>query len=292
MFGIRWQDRVVWALLLLAGSWSSASAQSPENPLGMCATPGALMLCGGGRMSEDVYREFIRLAGGEDAHLVLIPSAIEFSSPEAIRNRYSGWLGYNVASFTFLDAKSRDEADTDAFAAPLQRATGVWIGGGSQGRLATLYNGTKTEKALKSVLERGGIIGGTSAGASIVSSCMIRHGTSTEAVCDQGLGLLEHCVVDQHFSQRNRLERLLGVLEKHQAQLGIGIDEGTAVVVREDRLKVLGASRATVCLPDPFSRAVTLHRLKDGEEVHLSLESREKAKKEILAWQLERASGD
>jgi cyanophycinase len=289
MAGIRWKDRIAWAMVLVMAACSSASAQSPENPLGMCATPGALMLCGGGRMSEDVYREFLRLAGGEDAHIVLIPSAIEFSSPEAVRRRYSGWLGYNVASFTFLDAKSREEADTEAFAAPLKRATGVWIGGGSQGRLANLYNGTKTEAALKEVLERGGIVGGTSAGASIVSSCMIRHGSSTEAVCDQGLGLLAHCVVDQHFSQRNRLERLLGVLEKHQAQLGIGIDEETAVLVREDRLKVIGASRATICLPDPFSRAVTLYRLKDGEQVHLSLESREKAKKEILAWQLERA---
>jgi cyanophycinase len=259
-------------LFLLAGS---ARAQSVQNPLGVTTgtRPGSLVICGGGRMSEEVYQEFIRLAGGKQARIVHIPSAYGYSSESAIRTRFSGWLGYDVESFTFLDAEDRDEADTDKFIKPLENATGVWFSGGEQGRLANLYTGTKTEAAIKAVLARGGTIGGTSAGASIMSSCMIRHGTSTEAVCDQGLGLISHCVIDQHFGQRNRLPRLLGVLEEHH--------EGTAVILRENKLRVMGANRATVCVPHANSKAITLHRLSDGEELEVLLAS---AAKGMLAW--------
>lgn len=280
----------VGAVLTLLWVAGPVAAQSADNPLGLCggsAVKGSLMLCGGGRIPEEVYEEFLRLAGGKNAHIVHIPSAHSFSSPEAIRFRYNGWLSYDVASFTFLDAPSREEADTEQFAAPLEQATGVWIGGGSQGRLASLYAGTKVEKALKKVLERGGVIGGTSAGASVMSSTMIRYGSSTEAVTDTGLCLIEHAVVDQHFAERSRLERLLGVLEEHRSQIGLGIDEGTAVVVQADRLRVLGKSRATICVPNPGGEGILLYRLRSGEEARVQLASDQSAGGR-LQWAFER----
>jgi cyanophycinase len=273
------------SVLLIATVAAATNAQSPDNPLGLCSgeKPGALVICGGGRMREEVYQEFLRLAGGKDAHLVHVPSAHNFSSETAVRSCYSGWLSYDVQSFAFVDAKDREEADDDELVKILDNATGVWIGGGSQGRLANIYGGSKCEAALRRVLERGGVIGGTSAGAAIMSNCMIRYGTATEAVCDKGFGLVSHCVIDQHFAERNRLQRLLGVLEQNQAQVGLGIDEGTAVVLRQDRVKVIGRSRATICVPAAFGQAVTLYRLNAGEEARLLL-----AGKDSLAWELQK----
>lgn len=280
-----------WLLLLCMAV--SVHAQSADNPLGVVsgAKPGALVICGGGRLNEEVYQEFLRLAGGAKAHIVHVPSAYNFSSASAMRSRYSGWLGYKVASFAFLDAKDRDEAESDELVQLLDSATGVWIGGGAQGRLANLYGGTKCEAALRRVLERGGVIGGTSAGASIMSSCMIRYGSSSEAVCDKGFGLVSHCVIDQHFGERNRLQRLLGALEENKTQVGIGIDEGTAVVLRQNHLKVIGASRATVILPAAFGQSVTLHRLRAGDEAQLLLAGGP-GEKSALGWELQKQSSE
>jgi cyanophycinase len=281
--------RLFWLLsfFLLLGA-GAARGQSVQNPLGVTAgttRTGALVICGGGSLREEVYQEFLRLAGGKQARIVHIPSAYGFDDMSHVRRAYGGWLNYEVASFTFLDAEDSDEADTAEFVKPLQAATGVWIGGGTQGRLANIYSGTKTEAALKGVMARGGVVGGTSAGASIMSSTMIRYGTSTEAVCDKGFGLVSHCVIDQHFAERNRLPRLLGVIEEHQAQLGLGIDEGTAVILRGNKLKVMGSRRATVVVPHPHSKSVTLHRLSDGDEVDVLLAA---AGKGTLAWDLRR----
>ena len=282
-----WTRRNAIGWLFVMVLVASARAQSADNPLGLVAgaKPGALVICGGGSLNEEVYQEFLRLAGGKDAHIVHVPSAYNFSSVSAMRSRYSGWLGYNVASFAFLDAKDRDEADSHELVKLLDQATGVWIGGGTQGRLANLYGGSKCEAALRRVLQRGGVIGGTSAGASIMSSCMIRYGSSSEAVCDKGFGLVSHCVIDQHFAERNRLQRLIGALEENKSQIGIGVDEGTAVVLQQNQLKVIGASRATVILPAAFGQAVTLHRLRAGDEAQLMLAGGPDAKS-ALGWEL------
>ena len=104
----------------------------------------------------------------------------------------------------------------------------------------------RSKQALRGVLERGGIIGGTSAGAAIMSRLMIRYG-SPKAVVDAGFNLLNLAVVDQHFLRRNRQERLLGVLNEHPEMIGLGIDEGTALVVEGDHLRVMGQSEVVVC---------------------------------------------
>ncbi|HTN77837.1 MAG TPA: cyanophycinase [Pirellulaceae bacterium] len=278
---------VAWFGMLACAN--SLSAQSLENPLGVVGQankPGALIVCGGGKLPEEVYDEFVRLAGGKDAHLVHIPWAHPFSSMSSVRYSYHGWSGMDVASFAFLNINARSEADLDTLIKPLETATGVWIGGGSQGRLADLYGNTKVEAALQRLLARGGVIGGTSAGASIMSTTMIRSGTASEAVTDRGLCLVKHAVIDQHFSQRHRLERLLNIVEESQLHVGIGVDEGAALVLQGNRLRAIGDSKVTICVPGGRGNDVTLHRLRGGDNATLVAGTHSATNR--LGWELRR----
>jgi cyanophycinase len=229
---------------------------------------GKLMICGGGPMPDDVFNEFVKLSRGDKARIVVIPTAHLFDSRADMEGRFATWRRLPVASLSFLDTESRDEANQDSFVEPLDAATGVWISGGSQGRLADIYAGTKVEQALLRVLERGGVIGGTSAGAAIMSHLMIRYG-SPKAVVGAGFNLLARAVIDQHFLRRNRQERLLGVLAAHPEMVGLGIDEGTALVVQGDHLRVIGESQVIVCKGAEGQGTPWIETLKPGEEVDL-----------------------
>lgn len=263
---------VVWLVATLAAAASPEKQAPRANPLGLpdkaVAAGGSLVICGGGRTPRAVYDEFARLAGGKGAKIVIIPSAFPFSSTAAVERRYAGWQRYAPKALDVLDAKTREQADSTAFNDKLREATGVWLAGGYQSRLASLYAGTKAEATLRGVLERGGVIGGISAGAAAMSRVMIRSGADEDVVIDKGLGLLEATIVDQHFSQRNRLKRLLTAVEKHDGQIGIGVDEGAAVVVAGNRLRVLGSNQATVVLPRA-DRGVLLHKLSANEQADL-----------------------
>jgi cyanophycinase len=237
-------------------------------PQGAISGGGTLMVCGGGALPEEVYDEFVKLAGGPKSKLVLIPSAHPYENLEALNYRFNGWLQYSTESFHFLHAATREEAESEEFAKPLEDATGVWMSGGAQGRLADLYKGTRVEYYLQKLLERGGVIGGTSAGAAIMSQTMIRHGSSREAVIDAGFGLLQAAVVDQHFTERARHTRLLGALRENPEKIGIGVDEETAIIIRANKVRVLGQNRATVIVPAQ-NRTMSLHLLGSGEEAEL-----------------------
>ncbi len=238
-------------------------------PTGAVSAGGSLMICGGGSLPEEVYDEFVRLAGGERSRLVLIPSAHPYEDQDELACRFNGWRQYPVNSFGFLHTTSRAEAETEEFARPLAEATGVWFSGGAQGRLADLYKGTRVEQHLQRVLERGGVIGGTSAGAAIMSQTMIREGTSRQAVTDSGLNLLSSAIIDQHFTERSRHTRLLGALGQNPAMIGLGVDENTALIVRANTVRVMGENRATVIVPAQ-NRTMSLHLLANGEEAELT----------------------
>jgi cyanophycinase len=204
---------------------------------------GTLFIVGGGRTPPDVYEEFLRLAGGRKAGLVVIPWAYPHRDKAALEWEYTAWRT-RVSSFEILD-----ETVTESSLQALRQATGVWISGGSQSRLVSLYGNTHVETALRGVLERGGVIGGTSAGAAVMSKVMIQHGKTEDPAVGTGFGLIEGAVVDQHFSQRQREKRLLGVLKKHRSLIGLGIDEGTALIVSGNRLRALGLNQITLYLP-------------------------------------------
>jgi len=222
---------------------------------------GALVIVGGGGLPDDVRDRFLELAGGANAHLVIIPTAnIKADQFHALKS-YTFWRSQKVHSVVFLHARKREEANDPAFVRPLTEATGVWFSGGDQSRVLATYHGTTVEKELHNVLHRGGVIGGTSAGAAIMSPVMITGGIS-EASVGAGFGFLPGFVVDQHFQQRNRFARLLGVLRRHPQLFGLGIDEQTAVVVRGHSLTVLGESNAHLYLPIPGKqpKEEVLHR--------------------------------
>lgn len=265
--------------LLLAGTSlapSVARAEGPRDhfgmPKGALQRGGSLVIAGGGVLPEEVYEKFIELAGGRDARLVLIPWAHDFHALADARKAYAGWSNYNVRSLDYFNVSKREMADKDRYLRPLKLATGVWICGGDQGRLADLYGGTLVEEAIRDVVARGGVVGGTSAGASIMSEMMIRNGSSSAANLDRGFALARNLVIDQHFYERGRVERLFGVLSEHPRFVGLGIDEGSAVVLRQNRFHVLGQGKVSVCLIDNDPRDEGLEwicRLKDGDRAEL-----------------------
>jgi cyanophycinase len=219
--------------------------------------PGALVIVGGGGLPASVRDSFLQLAGGRKARLVVIPTASARFDATGVSLSYNFWKSQDVASVVLLHAHRREEAERPEFALPLAQATGVWLGGGDQSLLAAMYHGTAVEKELLRVLGRGGVVGGTSAGASVMGSLMITGGNPTARV-GEGFGLLPGVVIDQHFSQRNRLDRLLGVLATHPGYVGLGIDENTAVVIQGHTLRVLGEQGVRVCSPRPGREGVRL----------------------------------
>jgi cyanophycinase len=159
-----------------------------------------------------------------------------------------------VQSVRLLYTTRRSQADDPRIYGLLRQATGVWMAGGDQSRLTDLYGGTRVQRELANVLRRGGVFGGTSAGASVVSTVMM----AGEGKWGKGFGLLAGAIVDQHFSNRHRLPRLLAVLKTHPGQLGIGIDEQTAVLIRGNEVTVLGNATVTVA-GGPYPCARVFH---------------------------------
>ena len=215
---------------------------------------GTLFLVGGGNLPDAVRRHFLELAGGRKARIVIIPSAS--GRPDAPSRSFAFWKTAPVQSVRVLHTTQRSQADDPHFFGQLRDVTGVWISGGDQSRLTALYGGTGVEHELANVLQRGGVVGGTSAGASVVSAVMIAGTGKT----GKGFGFLADTIIDQHFSNRGRRRRLLGLLRSHPGQCGIGIDEETAVVIRGGEVSVLGNATVTVASPDGAHASVRVYR--------------------------------
>ena len=233
---------------------------------------GALVICGGGKLPDAVRDRFFNLAGGPRARIVVIPTAHEIADDPDTRPLLAPWRTRGAASVQVLHTRSRDVANDPAFCKSLSEATGVWLGGGKQSWLTDAYLGTEVERQLKKVLDRGGVIGGTSAGAAVMTRVMIARGR-TKPDLSEGFGFFPDAVVDQHFLKRNRLRRLLSALSDHPDLIGLGIDERTALVVnvRSHLLSVIGDSYVVACVPDPNGdHAARLEILKPGDETNLS----------------------
>ena len=206
---------------------------------------GSLVIGGGGDMPQAVWDRFMELAGGENAHLVIIPTAKSRADNLDPERYLADWRARNPASVVMLHTRSPETANDPDFVAPLKQATGVWFGGGGQSRIADAYLGTLVEKELYGVLERCGVIGGSSAGAAIQSRVMIARGNPVAQVA-RGFDFLPGAVIDQHFLARERQDRLKGVLKDRPHLVGFGIDERTALIVyRGRRLDVIGESSVT-----------------------------------------------
>jgi cyanophycinase len=230
--------------------------------------PGTLVLVGGGGMPKGVRDYFLELAGGKRARLVVIPTASSKADMPELLKGFGYWQAQDVASVTLLHTRRRDQANDPRFARPLHEATGVWLSGGDQSKLVAAYRGTTVEKELHDLLLRGGVIGGTSAGAAVMSSIMITGGNPSAQV-DTGFGLLPGVVVDQHLMRRNRVPRLLSALTTHPGYFGLGIDEQTAVVVRGQTLTVLGEADVRICFPPCAMKEAEVTILHPGQHADL-----------------------
>lgn len=233
---------------LLAGQ--EAEARTPSAPV-VGPKRGTVIVAGGGTLGPEIWERFVELAGGRDARIVVIPTA---TTEDAFPESWAGMLPFidaGAGSVQVLHTRDRDEADTDHFVSPLQDATGVWFPGGRQGRLVDAYLHTRVHRELFQLLSRGGVVGGTSAGASIQASYLVRGDPETNQILmapgyEEGFGLLNGAAVDQHLLARGREEDLWDLLQLHPHLLGIGLDEGTALVVRGDKAQVIGQSKVFI----------------------------------------------
>lgn len=236
----------VFALLLATIAARADEPGTGSNSFDPAGIRGALVLCGGGRLPDEVRDEFVKLGGGSQARLVIIPTA---SGDDTARQDGAEvaeiWRARGIQSVAILHTCSQEEANDPEFVEPLKQATAVWITGGRQTQIVGAYSGTLVETELQEVLARGGVIGGTSAGAACQSRVVIVRGNIYPT---PGLGLIPGAIIDQHFLARERKPRLLAALEQHPSLVGFGIDEGTALIIRGRSLKCLGDSTITICL--------------------------------------------
>ena len=230
---------------------------------------GSLVICGGGRLPDSVRDKFIELAGGKSARLVIIPTAgDEQTIDEDAREVAEIWKAREPASIAIVHTRSPAEADDPKFVEPIRHATGVWISGGRQSQLARVYSGTLVARELSALVERGGVVGGTSAGAACQSRVMIVRGKIFDK---EGLGLIPGAIIDQHFLARDRKMRLLEALALHPELVGLGVDEGTALVVRGRTLCCLGDSTVTICMAATAFHAPKEVILKPGDVSDLTM---------------------
>jgi cyanophycinase len=237
--------------------------------------PGALVIVGGGGTPPLVHDEFFRLAGDAAARVLHIPSATRtFDDIPNKREYYCEFYGRGVASFDFLHTYDRAVAEDPAFAAPLESATGVWIGGGTQSRLAALLLETPVLAGLRRLLDRGGVVGGTSSGCAIMSDAMIEFGY-TEIEFGQGFALLQNSICDPHFTERERQRRVPRAALLRPDHVAIGIDEKTALVVERRELRVIGPGETAAYFHFadreslPNSTFVRRYKVAVGESVRL-----------------------
>jgi cyanophycinase len=233
------------AVALLAAPAARAAAQTVVGP-----PKGSLVIVGGGIRDLAILKRFIDLAGGPDAPIVVVPTA------GGAQEYGQDWPGLQIfrdagaRNLTVLHTVDPKVADTESFVAPLRRARGVFFWEGRQWRITDAYLNTRTHREVMAVLDRGGVVGGSSAGASAQGSFLMRGDTKGSDIIigdhTQGLGLMRNTGIDQHVLVRNREWDMLEVLKVHPDLLGLGLDENTAIVVQQDEFEVIGQSYVLV----------------------------------------------
>ncbi len=291
------------------------SARKRTNPFGMPepakgAHPGIVVLHGGGDTSQ-MLNTFPGLAGVPQPRFVHCPAAWPAWRPrrgelsERLLRRLSAdlheWVDLvaagKLASIDFVTTGDSADANRDEFVAPLRRAHAVWFSGGDQRSLAELFvdseKPTLFQRELANVLRRGGVVGGTSAGTAIMARVMTVSGTPNgdrpaEAEIDEGFGILDNVVLEQHFQgagRGGRIERFTYLLRDNErlqelvgddgpdpkGMIGLAIEEDTALLLRENRLRVMGDGSAHIFLKSADQKTITWHELKSGDAAFIEL---------------------
>lgn len=221
---------------------------------------GTLVIVGGGNLEgTGIIEKFIELAGGPDKNFVIVPTAGGNRTPDGTPHAYKDdevigpWVKRGLKHVTMLHTADPKEADTEAFARVLRRADAVWFNGGRQWNIVDSYMNTLTHREFHNVLARGGVIGGSSAGATIQGDYLVRGAIAGPQIMmtpekehEHGFNFLRRTAIDQHINTRNRWDDLIPVIQKMPHLLGIGLSEGTAIVVKGDRFDVIGKWKVAI----------------------------------------------
>jgi cyanophycinase len=197
-------------------------------------------------MPEPVTRKFIELAGGPEALIVVLPTA----NPDPIPEKADAGFLRTAGAKNVQVLRGREPKDVEDPKAleTLKNAKAIWFGGGRQWRFVDAYEGTKAHELFRDVLRRGGVIGGSSAGATIQGDYLCRGSplNNTDIMSEgyeRGLGFLSGVAIDQHFTQRKRFADMTALMKTYPQLLGIGIDEATAIVVEGHIAEVMGRNQ-------------------------------------------------
>ena len=221
---------------------------------------GTLVIVGGGNTNDTgIMEKFIELGGGPNGKFIIVPTAggnmTQEKSPRLYKEEevIQGWLKRGLKNVKMLHTHDPKVADTEEFVKDLRQATAVWFNGGRQWNIVDSYAGTLTYKEFHKVLERGGVIGGSSAGATIQGEYLVRGDTSGPNVMmtaepnhQKAFEFLRKSAIDQHINARNRWDDLIPVIKKWPNLLGIGLSEGTAIIVRGDSFEVMGKWKVAI----------------------------------------------
>ncbi|CAI9399041.1 MULTISPECIES: cyanophycinase [Aestuariimicrobium] len=237
-----------------------------------------------------VLRAFLKAAGGANARIVVIPTASSLG-PEVMDVYDAAFTSLGAQEVLEVRPQTRLESDDPALVERIDRATGVFMTGGNQLKLTAVITGTPVGQAILRAHERGAVVGGTSAGCSILAEHMIAFGAAGPTPKQRmgqmagGLGLVPGVILDQHFAQRNRYGRLLALVAQSPSLLGLGVDEDTAAVFTDDGLMtVVGRGAVTIvdgshAISDaPTAQqtqpllvsGVTMHVLPAGQQFHMA----------------------
>ncbi|OQX94794.1 cyanophycinase [candidate division KSB1 bacterium 4572_119] len=262
------------------------------------STKGHLFIIGGGKRPDSVMKKFIQLADGFDKGKILV---LPMASGDPMdvgmyQANQMTELGAKNVSFLFV---TREEAMMDSSVQKLNGATGIFFSGGSQTRLVEAIGGTPFEEKIHQLYQQGAVIGGTSAGAAVMSEIMITGDEKrpderkdrafnriegANIVTETGFGFLKNMIIDQHFIRRKRHNRLISLVLENTKKVGIGIDESTALIVYPDlTLEIIGENSvifydARNSQPAPFDSTksynlaasnIKMHILTDGYRINL-----------------------
>jgi cyanophycinase len=215
---------------------------------------GTLIIIGGAEDKQGdrlILREFVRRSGGVKAHIAVMTAATGY--PREVGDEYTDiFEKLGAESVKVVHTEDRKDSEREESLDIIAEATGIFFTGGDQLRIVEFIKDTSLDKAIHKRYQEGAVIGGTSAGAAMMPDQMIVSGASVsnptlDAVSiGPGMGFLPGILVDQHFAQRGRLGRLLAALVLEPADIGLGIDEDTAIVVQDDEFEVIGSGSITV----------------------------------------------
>lgn len=212
---------------------------------------GSLIIIGGGGTTPEIWKKFVELAGGvEKANVVVVTTATGDSAATSFGTINALKKATGIQHVTLLHTGDLSTANSEQFVEPIRKATAVYFDGGRQWRPADSYLNTLAHRAFLDLLDRGGVIAGSSAGATIQGSFLWRGDTQGPEILvgdhTQGLGFLKNSAIDQHLLARNRQFALVDFIRQTPELIGIGLDQATAILVQKDTLEVIGKSYVAI----------------------------------------------